>query len=121
MQAHPDYAPALLNLATVDRQYLRDDAQALKNYRAYLELKPRPADWDAVNDLVNSLEQPAMVAAMKAPPAKENETASSRETKRGRNKTSGERRRSSGVAAEGAAGRQEQSGSRRARRRRQKS
>jgi tetratricopeptide (TPR) repeat protein len=72
---HPDYSPALLNLATVDRQYLRDDAQALKNYRAYLELKPRPADWDAVNDLVNSLEQPAMVAAIKPPPAKENETA----------------------------------------------
>ncbi len=71
---HPDYAPALLNLATVERQYLRDDASALKNYRAYLELKPRPADWDAVNDLVNSLEQPALVAAVKAPPARENET-----------------------------------------------
>ena len=73
--AHPDYAPALLNLATVDRQYLRDDAQALKNYRAYLALAPRPADWDAVNDVVNSLEQPAMVAAVKAPPARENGTA----------------------------------------------
>ena len=72
--AHPDYAPALLNLATVDRQYLRDDAQALKNYRAYLALTPRPADWDAVNDLVKGLEQPAMVAAVKAPPAMENET-----------------------------------------------
>jgi tetratricopeptide (TPR) repeat protein len=73
--AHPDYAPALLNLATVDRQYLRDDAQALKNYRAYLALSPRPADWDAVNDLVKGLEQPPMVAAVKAPPARENETA----------------------------------------------
>jgi len=75
IEAHPDYAPALLNLATMDRQYLRDDAQALKNYRAYLALTPRPADWDAVNDLVSSLEQPALVAAVKAPPAKENETA----------------------------------------------
>ena len=72
---HPDYAPALLNLATVERQYLRDDEQALKNYRAYLALTPRPADWDAVNDLVNSLDQPAMVAALKAPPAMENKTA----------------------------------------------
>ncbi len=69
--AHPDYAPALLNLATVERQYLRDDAAALKNYRAYLELKPRPADWDAVNDLVSSLEQPMTVAAVKAAPATE--------------------------------------------------
>jgi Flp pilus assembly protein TadD len=75
VQFHPDYAPALLNLATVNRQYLHDDAQALKNYRAYLALAPRPADWDAVNDLVNSLEQPAIVAAAKAPPAKANETA----------------------------------------------
>jgi lipoprotein NlpI len=73
--AHPDYAPARLNLATVERQYLRDDAQALKNYRAYLALTPRPADWDAVNDLVNSLQQPMTVAAEKAPAANENETA----------------------------------------------
>jgi tetratricopeptide (TPR) repeat protein len=75
VQFHPQYAPALLNLATVNRQYLRDDAQALKNYRAYLALAPRPADWDAVNDLVNSLDQPALVAAVKAPPARENGTA----------------------------------------------
>jgi len=75
VDAHPDYAPALLNLATVNWQYLRDDTQALKNYRAYLALTPRPADWDAVNDLVNSLQQPATVMAAKAPPAKGNETA----------------------------------------------
>jgi len=73
--AHPDCAPALLNLATVDRQYLRDDAQALKNYRAYLALTPRRADWDAVNDLVRGLEQPALAAAINPPPANENETA----------------------------------------------
>ena len=75
IDAHPDYAPALLNLATVDRQYLHDAAQALKNYRAYLALTPRPADWDAVNDLVNGLEQPAMVASVKTPPTTENEPA----------------------------------------------
>jgi tetratricopeptide (TPR) repeat protein len=72
--AHPDFAPALLNLATVNRQYLRDDAQALKNYRAYLALTPRPADWDAVNDLVNGIGQPALVAMAKTPAAKEIET-----------------------------------------------
>lgn len=73
---HPNYAPALLNLATVEHQYLRDDAQALKNYRAYLALTPRPADWSAVNDLAGSLEQPVTVAAIKPPPAMANETAS---------------------------------------------
>src|ERR1017187_2473513 len=47
-QFHPDYAPAILNLATVDAQYLHDDVPALENYRKYLALTPRPADWDAV-------------------------------------------------------------------------
>ncbi|HTY87789.1 MAG TPA: tetratricopeptide repeat protein [Candidatus Acidoferrum sp.] len=59
----PDYAPAWLNLATVAQQYLHDDALALQNYRAYLALKPRPANWDAVNDLANSLETPGKNAA----------------------------------------------------------
>jgi len=58
----PDYAPALLNLATVAQEYLHDNALALQNYRAYLALTPRPANWDAVNDLANSLEPAASVA-----------------------------------------------------------
>jgi tetratricopeptide (TPR) repeat protein len=58
----PDYGPALLNLATVAQQYLHDNTLALQNYRAYLALTPRPANWDAVNDIANSLEQPAAVA-----------------------------------------------------------
>jgi tetratricopeptide (TPR) repeat protein len=62
-QAHPDYAPALLNLATVERQYLHDNAVALQNYRAYLALTPHPADWDQVNDIANDLEQEANGAA----------------------------------------------------------
>ena len=84
--AHPDCAPALLNLATVDRQYLRDDAQALKNYRAYLALTPRRADWDAVNDLVRGLEQPALAAAINPPPVNENETAVSAKPNAGETK-----------------------------------
>jgi hypothetical protein len=65
----PDYAPALLNLATVAQQYLHDNTLALQNYRAYLALTPRPANWDAVNDIANSLEPPAAVAvANQAPP-----------------------------------------------------
>jgi tetratricopeptide (TPR) repeat protein len=68
-----DYAPAWLNLATVAQLHLRDNALALQNYHAYLALKPRPANWDAVNDIVKSLElPPAKVAAAgenQTPPA----------------------------------------------------
>ena len=56
-RAQPDYAPALLNLATVARQYLHDNALALQNYRAYLALTPHRADWDQVNAIANNLEQ----------------------------------------------------------------
>jgi tetratricopeptide (TPR) repeat protein len=62
IQYHPDYAPAYLNLATVAQEELRDDRLALQNYRAYLALTPRPANWDAVNEIVNRLEQPVAVA-----------------------------------------------------------
>ena len=64
----PDYGPALLNLATVAQQHLHDNALALQNYRAYLALTPRPANWDAVNDIANSLGQPAAVAVANPPP-----------------------------------------------------
>ena len=58
---------------------------ALENYRAYLALKPRAANWDEVNALANSLEQalapvapvPAMVAKVTPPavmPATETKT-----------------------------------------------
>ena len=71
----PDYAPAWLNLATVAQQYLHDNTLALQNYRTYLALTPRPANWDAVNDIANSLEPPAAVAAANPPPANQNQTA----------------------------------------------
>jgi len=58
-KAQPDYAPALLNLATVARQYLRDNALALQNYQAYLALTPRRADWDQVNAIADNLERQA--------------------------------------------------------------
>src|ERR1017187_7953270 len=72
----PDYAPAWLNLATVAQQHLHDNALALQNYRAYLALTPRPANWDAVNDIANSLEQPAPVTAANPPPVNQNQAAS---------------------------------------------
>jgi tetratricopeptide (TPR) repeat protein len=57
VQAKPDYPAAILNLATVSQQYLRDNKTALENYRAYLSLTPRPANYDDVNALANALEQ----------------------------------------------------------------
>ncbi|MEJ0091495.1 MAG: tetratricopeptide repeat protein [Limisphaerales bacterium] len=71
---HPDFAPAFLNLATVAQQDLHDNKLALQNYRAYLALTPRPANWDAVNEIVKNLEQPMTVTAatpvtQNAPPA----------------------------------------------------
>ena len=73
VKAHPDYAPAILNLATVAQEYLRDNKLALQNYRAYLALTPRPANWNEVNAIAGSLEQPATVAAAKPPPRSANE------------------------------------------------
>jgi tetratricopeptide (TPR) repeat protein len=57
VQARPDYAAALLNLATVSQQYLRDNKTALENYRAYLALSPKPANWEDVTAIANALEQ----------------------------------------------------------------
>jgi tetratricopeptide (TPR) repeat protein len=71
VQAQPDYAPALLNLATVAHESLHDNHLALQNYRAYLALTPRPANWDAVNEIASNLEQPGSVAASTPPPANE--------------------------------------------------
>jgi tetratricopeptide (TPR) repeat protein len=73
IKAHPDYAPAILNLATVAQQYLRDNRLALQYYRAYLALTPRPANWNEVNAMAASLEQPVTVASAKPPPRPANE------------------------------------------------
>ena len=53
----PGSRPALLNLAVVSQQYLNDRAFALQKYREYLALTPRPANWEAVNAVAQSLEQ----------------------------------------------------------------
>jgi tetratricopeptide (TPR) repeat protein len=63
IEFHPDYAPAILNLATVDQEFLRDNKTALENYRKYLALTPRPANWDAVNVLAENLERPVEAAS----------------------------------------------------------
>lgn len=63
VRVHPDYAPAILNLATVEQQYLRDNKSALDNYRAYLALTPHPENWDAVNAIADNLEQSTTVTS----------------------------------------------------------
>jgi tetratricopeptide (TPR) repeat protein len=72
IQFHPDYAPAILNLATVAQQYLHDNKLALQNYRAYLVITPRPANWDEVNAAANNIEQPTTVGVASAPPTNPN-------------------------------------------------
>ncbi len=69
VSARPDFAPAILNLATTSQQYLRDNKTALENYRAYLALTPRPANWDDVNALASGLEQAQAAIAQAAMPA----------------------------------------------------
>jgi len=65
VKQQPDFAPALLDLAIVTQQYLRDPKTALVHYRAWLALTPRAANWDEVNTLANGLEQ--SLAAVLAP------------------------------------------------------
>ncbi len=48
LRLQPNYGPALLNLATVSDLYLKDRPLALRKYREYLALRPRPANWEAV-------------------------------------------------------------------------
>jgi Flp pilus assembly protein TadD len=57
VKLHPDYAPALLNLAIVEQQYLRDRPFALQKYREYLALNPAPASAESVKAVVRQLEQ----------------------------------------------------------------
>ena len=66
LKQSPDYRPALLNLAVVSHQYLNARPFALQKYREYLELKPRPANWEAVSIAANLLEQ--QLAPVKPPP-----------------------------------------------------
>jgi len=75
LQKRSGYAAALLNLAIVTHQQLGDRATALKLYRQYIQLTPRPADADSVMEVIRQVEaeltpaQPApRVAAPPVPP-----------------------------------------------------
>ena len=66
-RVHPDYAPAILNLAVTYQQSLHNDRQALQYYQAYLALTPRPDHADDVSAIVNRLEQGPVVASVPPP------------------------------------------------------
>ena len=52
----PPFAPALLNSAVIQHQYLNNRSAALQRYRQYLALNPRPADWESVEVTVRQLD-----------------------------------------------------------------
>lgn len=68
--AQPDFAPARLNLAIVDEQYLHNDKGALENYIGYLSIAPHSENRDAVNARIAALESPgtAVVVASRPQP-----------------------------------------------------
>lgn len=68
VQHHPEFGPAILNLATVEQEYLHNDRLALREYLAYLSLNPRPSNSADVNAIVNSIDRSAGGAGA-APPS----------------------------------------------------
>ena len=65
LRLQPGYRPALLNLAIVSQQSLKDRRFALERYREYLALKPPPQNLEAVKATVRDLE--AELAAPRPP------------------------------------------------------
>jgi Flp pilus assembly protein TadD len=57
LKQQPGYRPALLNLAIVAHQHLKDRQLALQKYREYLALKPPPPNAAALAAIVRQLEQ----------------------------------------------------------------
>jgi Flp pilus assembly protein TadD len=57
LKTKPDYGPAILNLAIVSQLHLNNRQYALQRYQDYLALKPRPANWEAVDAVARALGQ----------------------------------------------------------------
>jgi len=57
LKSKPDYGPAILNLAIVSQSQLNSRQYALDRYHDYLALKPRPANWEAVDATARALER----------------------------------------------------------------
>ena len=56
LKQRPGYGPALLNLAIIHQQYLKEPQMALQRYREYLALKPAPPNLDPILATVRQLE-----------------------------------------------------------------
>jgi tetratricopeptide (TPR) repeat protein len=57
LKQQPEYRPALLNLAIVSQENLRDPKSALQRYKQYIALKPAPVDIEAVKAVALQLER----------------------------------------------------------------
>ena len=57
LKTQPGYRPALLNLAIVSDEYLKDRPLALQKFREYAALKPAPQEAQAVRLLALQIEQ----------------------------------------------------------------
>jgi tetratricopeptide (TPR) repeat protein len=74
LKYQPDYAPALLNSAIVQQQYLGNRPAALQQYREYLALRSLPPHQEAVASLARALEAelnpppPPVAVAKPSPP-----------------------------------------------------
>jgi Flp pilus assembly protein TadD len=53
----PKFAPAVLNLAITEHQYLRNPAAAIETYRQWLALNPSAPNADAVSGIIRQLEK----------------------------------------------------------------
>jgi tetratricopeptide (TPR) repeat protein len=93
LQAQPGFPPALLNLAVLAHQYLKDRPFALAKYRDYVAVKPTPAHAAEVREIIRQLEQEM------APPPRVQTAAGSRTSPA----TNAVRGTSSGIRATNAA------------------
>jgi tetratricopeptide (TPR) repeat protein len=78
LKTKPDYGPAILNLAIVSQTHLNNRQYALQRYQDYLSLKPRPANWEAVDAVARALQQemsPSAAPAVAARPSAPTNTA----------------------------------------------
>ena len=69
LRTKPDYGPALLNMAIVSQTHLNNRQYALQCYQNYLALKPRPANWEAVDAAARALADEMSSTAVTPAPA----------------------------------------------------
>ncbi len=67
LRRDPHYGPALLNLAVIAHEHLKDKSLALERYRAYASLRPPPENLEAIKAIIARLEHELVPLA--PPPA----------------------------------------------------